>query len=157
VARAQPAIASSKRADPPLSEEAFGRKGSLDTGKRARPRVLIVEDHADTREIYAWCMRAAGWHVDTVTNGLEAIVMAAATQPEVIVMDLNLPVLDGVSTTRSLKRDERTAHIPVVACTAYGRQRRAEMREVGFEEVVPKPCSAEYLRDIVEMVARRAR
>jgi CheY-like chemotaxis protein len=109
-----------------------------------------VEDHEDTREIYAWCMRAAGWHVDTVTNGLEALVVATAKEPDVIVMDLNLPVLDGIAATRRLKTDERTAHIPVVACTAFGLDNEAEMREAGFDVLVLKPCTPEELYEVVE-------
>ncbi|HEY3817973.1 MAG TPA: response regulator [Polyangiaceae bacterium] len=112
--------------------------------------MLIVEDHADTREIYAWCMRAAGWQVDTVTNGLDAVVMAAATEPDVIVMDLNLPLLDGIAATRRLKGDESTADIPIVACTAFGKERQSELESAGFDLLVPKPCTPEELRLVVE-------
>jgi CheY-like chemotaxis protein len=115
--------------------------------------VLIVDDHEDTREIYAWCMMAAGWHVDAVTNGAEALAIAAAHEPDVIVMDLHLPVLDGLATTHRLKQDPRTAHIPVVACTAFGHlHSEAEMREAGFEALVAKPCPPEDLRAVLEEV-----
>jgi CheY-like chemotaxis protein len=128
----------------------------LDNGTR-KPRVLIVEDHADTREIYAWCMRAAGWQVEVATNGLAAVVLATAIEPDVIVMDLNLPALDGIAATRALKSDERTANIPVVACTAYLQEHGADLDDAWFEELVTKPCTAEDLRDVVEKVALRTR
>jgi CheY-like chemotaxis protein len=126
-----------------------------ESANRRKVRVLIVEDHDDTREIYAWCMRAAGWQVDTVTNGLQAVVAATALEPDVIVMDLNLPMLDGIAATRALKTDPRTAFIPVVACTAYLQEHRAAVDEGWFEELVPKPCTPEDLREVVELVARR--
>jgi CheY-like chemotaxis protein len=123
-----------------------------DLGVRAarRPRVLFVEDDRDTRDIYAWCMRAAGWHVDTVTDGLEAVPVAALFQPDLVVMDLHLIVVGGIEATRRLKADSRTAHIPVVACTAYGRLHEAELRQIGFRLVVPKPCDPDDLRVILE-------
>jgi two-component system cell cycle response regulator DivK len=144
------AVASRRSTPPPPAEDGSGPGRTPDTGTRPRPRVLIVEDHGDTREIYAWCMRAAGWQVDTVTNGLEAIVMASALQPDVVVMDLHLPVVDGIEATRRLKGDDRTAHIPVVACTAFGHEHRDEIESAGFDHLVRKPCTPEELRDLVE-------
>jgi two-component system cell cycle response regulator DivK len=116
--------------------------------------VLIVEDHDDVREVFAWCMRAAGWQVDTVTTGLEAVILATATNPDVIVMDINLPVLDGIAATRRLKIDERTAHVPVIACTAFPVDRQ-ELLDAGFDGIVPKPCSPDELCEILEQVAGR--
>lgn len=110
----------------------------------------MVDDHDDTREAFAWCMRAAGWQVDEVTNGAEAFDHAAAFEPDVIVMDLHLPVLDGFEATRRLKGDARTARIPVVACTAYARLHEMEVRTAGFDKLVPKPCSPEDLRVVLE-------
>jgi two-component system cell cycle response regulator DivK len=114
--------------------------------------VLVVEDHEDTRDMFAWCMRAAGWQVDTAGNGLEALVAAAGTHPDVIVMDLDLPVLDGIDAARRLKADDATAAIPVVACTAFTRQLHDRIYEAGFEALVPKPCLPEHLRELVEQV-----
>jgi CheY-like chemotaxis protein len=112
--------------------------------------VLLVEDHDDTREIYAWCMRAAGWAVDEVSRGLEVVAVAASFQPDVVVMDLHMPVLGGIEARRRLRNDPRTAHIPVVACTAFRHQHEAELREGGFRLVVSKPCEPEDLRAILE-------
>jgi len=117
-----------------------------------RPRVLFVEDHDDTRDFYAWWMRAAGWEVDTVSRGLEAVAVTASFQPDVIVMDLHMPTVDGIEARRRLRVDPRTAHIPVVACTAFGRQHEPELREAGFRFVVSKPCQPEELRAVLEGV-----
>jgi CheY-like chemotaxis protein len=127
-----------------------------DTGKRRKPRVLIVEDHEDTREIYAWGLRAAGWHVEVVTSGADALAFAADFEPDVVVMDLRLPGLGGIDATKILKRDVRTAHVPVIACTAYGQEHEREMQSAGFDQFVPKPCTPEELRIVLEeMLAGR--
>jgi two-component system phosphate regulon response regulator PhoB len=122
----------------------------LETGTRRRPRALIVEDHEDTREIYAWGLRASGWHVEVVSSGADALAFAADFDPDVVVMDLHLPGLGGIEATKILRRDVRTSHIPVVACTAYGNEHQREMQEVGFDQFVPKPCTPEELRIVLE-------
>jgi CheY-like chemotaxis protein len=68
----------------------------------------------------AWCIRAGGWLVEGVGNGQEGLVAASLLEPDVILMDLNLPVIDGVEAIRRLKRDEDTKHIPILACTGVG-------------------------------------
>jgi CheY-like chemotaxis protein len=149
-------VGGTRREDQAQRDPSSRAGNGVENGER-KPRVLIVEDHADTREIYAWCMRAAGWHVEVATNGVAAVVLATATEPDVIVMDLNLPALDGIAATRALKSDERTANIPVVACTAYLQEHGGDVEDAWFEELVTKPCTAEDLRDVVEMVALRTR
>lgn len=98
-------------------------RGAVGTGTRRRPRVMIVDDDDDTRELYAWAMRAAGWLVETVPDGKTAILQAASFAPDVIVMDLHLPVLDGYEATRRLRADDATHDIPVVVCTAFAGSR----------------------------------
>jgi two-component system cell cycle response regulator DivK len=122
-------------------------------GTPARPSVLIVEDVADTREMYAWCMRAAGWLVETVVNGREAVLTAAVLLPDVIVMDLALPVLDGFEATRRLKVDPETRHIPIVAVSAQDREEaEARAKAAGCDLFLAKPCLPEDLRAILEQV-----
>ncbi len=154
--RSTRAVGAARRSDRPPGDQGSGPKRAVETGTHRKPCVLLVEDHEDTRELYAWIMRAAGWQVETATNGLEALVKASVTQPDVIVMDVNLPVLDGIAATRRLKADERTAHIPVVACSALDLTHSDEVVSAGFDELVAKPCTPEGLRDIVEkLVGRR--
>jgi CheY-like chemotaxis protein len=135
-------------------ESVAGR--TSETGIRARFRVLIVDDDEDTRELFAWCMRAAGWVVEVAKNGAQALLVALVPQPDVIVMDLHMPVLGGLDAIRRLKRDEATKHVPVVACTALD-QRSSEMeaRAAGCDEFLAKPCEPEALRDLLEAMVRR--
>jgi CheY-like chemotaxis protein len=115
---------------------------------RRKPRVLLVEDSEDVREIYAMCMRAAGWAADAVSNAFDALERAMETIPDVIIMDLHMPGLDGVETTRLLKTDPRTAHIPIIACTAFWSDQKAGAH--AFDGVVKKPCEPDELLAYVE-------
>jgi two-component system cell cycle response regulator DivK len=122
-----------------------------DTGVRARPCLLIVEDDEDMRELYRWCMRAAGWVVETATDGAEALLVAPVLEPDVIVMDLRLPVLGGLEAARWLKADPETRHIPIVALSGVDpRQGEPLATEAGCEVFVAKPCSPEQLRAVLE-------
>src|SRR5262245_33069244 len=80
--------------------------------------VLIVEDIHDVRQMYALCLRSAGFRVSEAGDGFQAIEIAANLQPDVIIMDLGLPRLDGWEATRTLKNCPETRNIPVVALTA---------------------------------------
>lgn len=123
------------------------------TRRSSRPSVLIVDDHEETREMYAWCMRAAGWRVYSAAAGEEAIYAAPAFEPDVIVMDLGLPGVHGFEAICHLKSDERTRDIPVVVCTAathFFAERRAT--EAGCVAFLRKPCLPDDLRRLLERV-----
>ena len=110
-------------------------------GKRQRPLVLIVEDQQDLRQLYAQELTLGGFDVIESGNGAEAISHTSTQSPDVVLMDLSLPVVDGWEATRRLKADEKTAHIPVVALTAHdgaGELQRAT--SAGCDWFVPKPC-----------------
>ena len=114
--------------------------------KRDRPLVLIVEDQPDLRQLYAQQLSLGGFDVIEAGNGADAISSTSAQSPDVILMDLSLPIVDGWEATRRLKADERTAHIPVVALTAHdgaGELQRAT--SAGCDWFVPKPCPPDAL------------
>jgi two-component system, cell cycle response regulator DivK len=147
----QDRLATHARSERPRPEHGSGPWRFPDTGVRARPRALIVDDDDDTRELYAWCMRAAGWIVDDVPNGEAALFVAADFAPDVIVMDLRLPTIGGLEATRILKADPKTRHIPVVALSALDRRQvEALATEAGCEAFVAKPCPPEDLRAFLE-------
>ena len=106
-----------------------------------RPLVLIVEDEVDLRQLYAQELAMSGFDVIQAGNGEDAIATISAREPDVVLMDLSLPIVDGWEATRRLKADGRTAHIPVVALTAHdgsGELQRAT--RAGCDWFVPKPC-----------------
>lgn len=135
----------------PRGGQGFAHRRPPDSGTRPRPRVLLVDDDEDTREMYAWCMRAAGWIVEGAADGAEALLLAPAFEPDVIVMDLRLPVVDGIEATRRLKANDITRDISVVACSGIDlAQAEALARQAGCDEFVAKPCPPEDLRVLLE-------
>jgi CheY-like chemotaxis protein len=115
--------------------------------------VLIVDDDEDTRELYAWCMMASGWFVHAVENGAQALIAAPVVEPDVIVMDLHMPILGGLEAIRQIKRHQATKHVPIVACTAFNRATtEIEAIDAGCDEFVPKPCEPEALRNLLEVI-----
>jgi two-component system, cell cycle response regulator DivK len=110
------------------------------------PLVLLVDDYADNRAMYARYLVHVGFRVDEATNGVEALDKAGALLPDLIVMDLSLPVMDGWEATRRLKANPQTKHIPVLALTghALGDHER-EASAAGCDGYVTKPCLPEDL------------
>ena len=115
-------------------------------GTRGRALILLVEDQQELRQLYAQQLTLSGFDVIEATNGAEAVAHTTSHAPDVVLMDLSLPVMDGWEATRQLKNDDRTAHIPVVALTAHdgsGELQRAT--RAGCDWFVPKPCPPDAL------------
>jgi CheY-like chemotaxis protein len=120
--------------------------------KANRPRVLLVDDYSDAREMYGEYLEYSGYDVIEAANGMEALQRALADKPDIILMDLSLPVMDGWEATRRLKADERTAGIPVVALTGHALAGMSEgARQAGCDAFVTKPCLPE---DLVREIQR---
>lgn len=113
--------------------------------------VLIVEDNDDNRVIYGTLLRAHGFVVHEVAAGEAALEVAIAVRPDVILMDIGLPRMDGVEVTRVLKANVRTARIPVLALTAHAlRAERERATSAGVDEYLVKPIGSELLVRAVE-------
>src|SRR3954465_4474030 len=118
----------------------------MNNDKVDRPRVLLVDDYPDAREMYAEYLEFSGFDVIEAANGMEALQRAADTQPDIVLMDLSLPVMDGWEATRRLKADKRTEHIPVVALTGHALAGISEgAKKAGCDAFVTKPCLPEDL------------
>jgi CheY-like chemotaxis protein len=116
------------------------------------PLILLVDDFQDNREMYALYLRHFGFRVAEAGNGHEALEQAFAQGPDLIVMDLSLPGLDGWEATRRLKSDARTRHIPVLALTSHALEGISEgARAAGCDGFITKPCLPEQL--VVELRA----
>jgi CheY-like chemotaxis protein len=113
--------------------------------------VLIVDDFEDNRAMYAEFLRYSGFEVIEASDGLDAVEKATSSLPDLVVMDLSLPVLDGWEATRRLKGDPRTRHIPVVALTGHALEGHSQgAREAGCDGFLAKPCLPETLLATVE-------
>lgn len=121
------------------------------------PLVLVVEDYQDAREMYAAYLQFSGFRVAEATNGVEAIEKSIELRPDIILMDLALPKMDGWEATRRLKIDERTRDIPIVALTGHALAGHAEgARQAGCDSFVTKPCLPDALvAEIKRMLGRR--
>src|SRR5262245_6047343 len=116
------------------------------TSKLNGPRVLLVDDYRDARDMYGEYLEYSGYQVIQAANGIEALQRAIDDQPDIILMDLSLPVMDGWEATRRLKADQRTASIPVVALTGHALAGISEgAKKAGCDAFVTKPCLPEDL------------
>jgi CheY-like chemotaxis protein len=108
---------------------------------RPQPLILVVDDYQDAREMYAEYLQFSGFRVAEARNGNEAVTQAFELKPDLILMDLSLPGMDGWEATRVLKSDERTRHIPVVALTGHALAGASEgAKKAGCDSFVTKPC-----------------
>jgi two-component system, cell cycle response regulator DivK len=119
----------------------------------SRPLVMLVDDAQEARDMYSAHLVAAGFRVIEAVDGEHALLKAISLMPDVVVMDLAMPVLDGWEATHRLKTHPRTEHIAVIALT--GRISRAECRraeDAGADVVLMKPCAPEALLSVIERV-----
>src|SRR4029079_18152096 len=116
------------------------------TSAAESPLILVVDDVEDAREICSEYLAFRGYRVITAEDGMEALAKATELLPDLILMDLALPVLDGWEATRRLKKDERTRHIPVVALTAHAVKGISDQAiEAGCLAVLTKPIAPGFL------------
>jgi CheY-like chemotaxis protein len=118
--------------------------------------ILIVDDTSDTRELYSLYLMHKGFEVLTAPDGHTAIEIARQHQPDVIIMDLSMPRLDGIAATNRLKRDSRTRRIPVIILTAYPVKPMPQRAlEAGAALFLTKPCLPEDLEQRVQRLLTR--
>jgi CheY-like chemotaxis protein len=122
-------------------------------------RILVADDKASSRELIRVVLEHSGYQVDEAADGREALEQALAHQPDLLLLDLQMPRLDGFAVLAELRRDARFAEHPIVALTAYAMQGdREKALEAGFTSYVTKPVNlADLRRHIAELLETRAR
>lgn len=106
----------------------------------ASKRILVVEDNEDNREIFVYRLRQLGYEVLVATNGKEAIEVALREKPDLIFMDLKMPVMDGWEATKALRQTEWGKDLPVVAVTAHAmEEEKSRALNAGCNAFIPKP------------------
>jgi two-component system, OmpR family, alkaline phosphatase synthesis response regulator PhoP len=122
----------------------------------ASENILVVDDEDDILELVRYNLAQAGYRVCTATSGETALRMAADEQPDLMVLDLMLPGINGLEVTRRLKRNTQTARIPVVMLTAKGEESDVVIGlEMGADDYVTKPFSPKILLARIKSVLRR--
>jgi DNA-binding response OmpR family regulator len=125
-------------------------------GAIVRKKVLIVEDDPDLVELLSFNLRAAGFAVGTAADGLDAIKKARSLIPDLILLDLMLPELDGFGVCEILRRDPATAGIPIFMVTAMSSQfARLAGMEAGANDFITKPFSPKQLISRVHEILGR--
>jgi two-component system cell cycle response regulator DivK len=109
-------------------------------------RILVVEDQEDNRRILRDLLTNAGYEIIEVENGEEALAVAARERPDLILMDIQLPLLDGYEVTRRIKADPALRAIPIIAITSYALSGdESKARAAGCDAYVDKPYSPRAL------------
>jgi two-component system, cell cycle response regulator DivK len=111
-------------------------------------RILVVEDQPDNRKIIRDMLAGTDYEIIEAENGEEALTAIAKQPPDLILMDVQLPIMDGYTATRHIKADPALRSIPIIAVTSYalsGEEKKA--RAAGCDDYVPKPYSPRQLRE----------
>ncbi len=121
----------------------------------AGKKILIVEDDPVSLKLVRDVLQANGYETEEVTNGEEAVIRAAQFTPDLIVMDIRLPGIDGLEATRRLKDDRSTAGIPVIAVTAHAMpEDEARILKAGCQAYLSKPLRfAEFISVVNDLLS----
>jgi two-component system cell cycle response regulator DivK len=120
-------------------------------------RILVIEDQEDNRAILRDLLSAAGFELIEAVNGAEGVAKAAAEKPDLILMDIQMPVMDGYDATRHIKANAATAAIPVVAVTSYALSGdEAKAKAAGCDGYVTKPYSPRQMLSVIRGFLDRA-
>lgn len=119
-------------------------------------RVLVIEDHPDNQELARYLLRAAGHRVQIAGSGPDGIELAVADRPDVILIDLHMPGMDGYEIAARLREEPQLRHVPLVALTALAMVGdREAVLERGFDGYLPKPIEPEWFAAQVAVFAER--
>lgn len=112
------------------------------------PTILVIEDYSDTRELLAALLQSKGYNVVEAEDGIEGVLKAGWLYPDLILMDLSLPEMDGVEAAARIHAQAKLSRIPIFAVSAYlTKAVERDVRAAGCEEVFAKPFEAEVLME----------
>jgi CheY-like chemotaxis protein len=118
-------------------------------------RILIAEDNPANRELLRERLEASGYNVTEACNGQEALDMIAQTRPDLLLLDISMPVLDGFATVLKIRENPELSALPVLAVTAYAmRGDRDKVLNAGFDGYLSKPINARDLANELERLLR---
>ena len=113
-------------------------------------RILVIEDTEDNRRIFRDLLGRSGYELIEARDGEQGVAMAVAERPDLILMDIQLPVIDGYEATRRIKANPGLRHIPIIAITSYALSGdEAKSRAAGCDGYIAKPFSLQEVLDVV--------
>ena len=121
-------------------------------------KILVVDDNVDNRNILTRLLSFGGYETETAHDGAHALEMALAKDPDLVLMDLAMPLMDGWTATAAFKNDERLANIPIIAVTGHVTGHEIERAQhAGCHDLVSKPIDYYVLMDKIAMHLAAAR
>jgi two-component system cell cycle response regulator DivK len=115
-------------------------------------RILVAEDDPPSRELVREILELEGYEVIDAADGGEALAKIKETEPDLVLLDIRMPVLSGFAVLEQIKRDQNFSHLRVIALTAYGMEDdRAKVLAAGFDAHVSKPVDAIKLTDQIKL------
>ena len=112
--------------------------------------VLIVEDYPDIRTMMKFLVQSYGYEVIEAADGIEAVQSVQKTVPDLILMDLSLPNMDGLTATQTIRKFDGFAKIPIIAVTAYGNSFYRRAIEAGCDDLINKPLDFDNLEPLLQ-------
>ncbi|MEK7699210.1 MAG: response regulator [Planctomycetota bacterium] len=116
-------------------------------------RILIIEDNEKNLKLFSVIIKSLGYEILTAMNGEEGVKIAKEESPDLILMDIQMPVMDGISALNMLKTDERTKNIPVIALTSYAMSGDKEkFIGLGFSDYISKPINVNKFSNVIKLI-----
>ena len=112
-------------------------------------KVLIAEDYADTRSFMKFLVESYGYQALEANDGQEAVATVQKEQPDLILMDLSMPVMDGLAATRVIRGFDGMTSLPIIAVTAYGESYYRQAIEAGCDDLINKPLDFDTLEPVL--------
>ncbi|MBK7708186.1 MAG: response regulator [Acidobacteria bacterium] len=111
--------------------------------------ILIVEDYEDSRDVLRFLLESCGYFVIEAADGIEAVDKVRRFHPDLILMDISLPVVDGLTATRAIREVTFGSRVPIIAVTAFGSDFKREASEAGCDELLDKPLDYRILKPML--------
>ena len=117
-------------------------------------KVLIAEDYADTRSFMKFLIESYGYQALEATDGQEAVESVRQEQPDLVLMDLSMPIMDGLAATRVIRGFDGMSKLPIIAVTAYGQSFYRLALEAGCDDLINKPLDFATLEPVLKQYLR---
>jgi two-component system cell cycle response regulator DivK len=112
--------------------------------------ILVAEDMEDSRQLMKFLLEMFGYIVIEAENGHQAVESAAEHHPDLILMDMSMPVMDGLTATKAIRVFNEKSKIPIIAVTAFGKQYYERAIEAGCNDLISKPVDFDLLKPVIE-------
>lgn len=115
-----------------------------------KKKVLIVEDYEDSRSFMKSLVEGYGYQVIEAADGIEALENFKKYLPDIVLMDISLPMVDGLITTKAIKESDDSGRVPIIAVTAFGKSFYKQAMEAGCSDLLSKPLDVDSLKSILD-------